>query len=264
MVGRALIVIAATMLANSANAIPYGPYGDAWKPPSGGRFDFYGRCTNAKLAIGERIKNCKAIIGTGSSETDRAVLMLAELLRIQGTYSDALQNANRAVAKVDDSQYSRKWKNNPRIEALEIRAKIYAVMGKYDEALKDSDEISQIAWDDADAYCSRCWVRAIIGKDLNLALADCNQALTLEPDHAQALYSRGLVNLKLNKLMEALADYNAALQSDSHNTTALFARGTVEKKLGDETQGDADLAEAISLNASIAADFSELVGTADK
>ena len=257
LVGRALVVMAATVLANSANAIPYGPYGDAWKPPSGGSFDFYGRCTNAKLAIGERIKNCKAIIGTGSSETDRAVLMLAELLRIQGNYSDALQNANRAVAKVDDSQYSRKWKNNPRIEALEM-------MGKYDEALKDSDEISQIAWDDADAYSSRCWVRAIIGKDLNLALADCNQALTFELDHAQALYSRGLVNLKLNKLMEALADYNAALQSDSHNTTALFARGTVEKKLGDETQGDADLAEAISLNASIAADFAELVGTADK
>ena len=78
LVGRALIVIAATMLANSANAIPYGPYGDAWKPPSGGRFDFYGRCTNAKLAIGERIDRMAGALQAAGQKLPQLIVIFGE------------------------------------------------------------------------------------------------------------------------------------------------------------------------------------------
>jgi len=43
---------------------------------------------------------------------------------------------------------------------------------------------------------SRCWVRALLGKQLDQALDDCNAALTSEPESAEYLDSRGLVYLR--------------------------------------------------------------------
>ncbi len=41
-----------------------------------------------------------------------------------------------------------------------------------------------------DAYGNRCYVRAIAGRDLPLALADCNEALRLKPNEADTMNSR--------------------------------------------------------------------------
>jgi tetratricopeptide (TPR) repeat protein len=49
----------------------------------------------------------------------------------------------------------------------------------------------------ADAYNGRCWARALAGRDLDQALADCDGSLRLSPDDANGLNSRGLVQRKL-------------------------------------------------------------------
>jgi tetratricopeptide (TPR) repeat protein len=47
---------------------------------------------------------------------------------------------------------------------------------------------------------NRCWTRAVSGENLDIALADCNEAIRLEPGSAAALDSRGLVHSLTTRL----------------------------------------------------------------
>ncbi len=49
------------------------------------------------------------------------------------------------------------------------------------------------------------------GLEPRLALADCNQALTLAPGNPSYLDSRGLVDLRLGDFDGAIKDYSTAL-----------------------------------------------------
>jgi tetratricopeptide (TPR) repeat protein len=100
----------------------------------------------------------------------------------------------------------------------------------------------------------RCWDRAILGR-LELAMADCNQALQLRPGDANALDSRGLVYLKLGKFDDAIADYDAALKINPRIAASLYGRGIAKQRKGDSAGGDADVAAGKAMRASIADDF---------
>jgi tetratricopeptide (TPR) repeat protein len=64
--------------------------------------------------------------------------------------------------------------------------------------------------------------------------------------------SRGFTYLKMRQLPEALADYDAALKVDPGQATALFGRGVVRRQMGDVSGGEADIAAAIAIDASVA------------
>src|SRR5438270_81590 len=53
---------------------------------------------------------------------------------------------------------------------------------------------------------NRCEARALAG-DFTRALADCNEAIKLEPNETVPLGSRGFVYLKMAKIDEALSDF---------------------------------------------------------
>jgi tetratricopeptide (TPR) repeat protein len=102
---------------------------------------------------------------------------------------------------------------------------------------------------------TRCWLRAGWGRQLDLALADCEAALKTNPTAAALLDSRGLVNLRLGKLDAAVADYDAALKASPRLATSLYGRGMAKLKKGDASSGRADLAAARTLRPDIAATF---------
>jgi tetratricopeptide (TPR) repeat protein len=74
------------------------------------------------------------------------------------------------------------------------------------------------------AWNGRCWCRAIVG-ELQAALADCNEALRLEPNAAATLDSRGLIYLKSGEWDSAIADYDSALRLDPKLASSLYGRG---------------------------------------
>jgi tetratricopeptide (TPR) repeat protein len=92
------------------------------------------------------------------------------------------------------------------------------------------------------AYNNRCWARAVVGRELQTALTDCNEALRLSPDNAHYLNSRALVQLKLGAFDAAIADYNAAIAQNPTDAGSLYARGVAKRKKGDTAAGDADVA----------------------
>jgi tetratricopeptide (TPR) repeat protein len=98
---------------------------------------------------------------------------------------------------------------------------------------------------------SRCWARALVGIELQKALEDCNSALKAEPDSANALDSRALVYLRMDKLDKALDDYNNALRIDPKAAWSLYGRGLIELRRGAAKDGAADIAAAKVLRATI-------------
>jgi predicted aspartyl protease/regulator of sirC expression with transglutaminase-like and TPR domain len=101
------------------------------------------------------------------------------------------------------------------------------------------------------ALNGRCWARAILSKDLEMALADCNAALKARPGVSSYLDSRGLVRLRMGRTAEAIADYDAALRAQPAAAWTLYARGVAKQRKGDKTGGDADIAAAVKLDATV-------------
>jgi tetratricopeptide (TPR) repeat protein len=130
----------------------------------------------------------------------------------------------------------------------------------YDRAIAQYDLWLKYHPDDhrvPDALNGRCYLRAVAGRDLDQALADCNRSLRLRPKAAATLDSRGLVQLRRGALAEAIADYDAALAIQPKIAISLYARGVAKQRKGDSTGGDADIAAAVAIKPEVAKTFSD-------
>lgn len=135
----------------------------------------------------------------------------------------------------------------------DLRLKIanaYAGVGAYDAAIAQLDLWIAAHKDDArqgEALNARCWARAVLGRELDKALADCNGALSHMSGAPAVLDSRGLVHLRLGQWDKAIADYDATLAQRANNAWALYGRGVARQRKGLKADGDADIAAALKL-----------------
>jgi tetratricopeptide (TPR) repeat protein len=139
------------------------------------------------------------------------------------------------------------------------RGATYLESHQNERALLDYDQAVKLAGQYAWPWASRCWARGVSGQ-LQQALADCNDALRIDPDDVSstaesAFANRGVVRLKLKDYQAAISDFDAALKNDPHLARALYGRGIVRKKQGDATGGEADMAAAISVWPDIVGEF---------
>jgi tetratricopeptide (TPR) repeat protein len=232
-------------------------------------------------AIDSRIQGCTALINSRRKEPT-LVLAIAHNNRgnaysEKGDYDHAIQDYDSAIQL--NPNYAQPYNN---------RGVVYQKKGDYDQAIKDFDEAIKLNPDYAYAFANRaetyqikhdyqravrdygdalradpnfkaiwngrCWARAVIGQ-LQDALTDCNNALGAQPN-AVTYDSRGLVYLKLGQYHSAIDDYDSALRLEPKLASAFYGRGLAKLKTGDKTGGEADIAAAKALNATIAAEFS--------
>jgi tetratricopeptide (TPR) repeat protein len=90
----------------------------------------------------------------------------------------------------------------------------------------------------------------MLGK-LDLALKDCNEAVRRNPNLARAFNNRGFVHLRADRLDTAIADFDAALRLNPRQAVPLYCRGIALKRKGLVANGDADIADAKAIRASI-------------
>jgi tetratricopeptide (TPR) repeat protein len=83
------------------------------------------------------------------------------------------------------------------------------------------------------------------------AIADYNQALTLQPDYRPALIGRGIAYRETNDPTRAVADFDQAIKLDSNDAKALYERSVTKSKTGDGPGGDGDIAGAKAINPGI-------------
>ena len=107
----------------------------------------------------------------------------------------------------------------------------------------------------AEALNGRCWVRAVWGKQLNLALADCNEALKQKPDEAHFLDSRALIYFRLGRYTDAINDCDRALAIAPWSAATAYVRGVAKLRTGDTAAANADIATAKGLDPGIAEEY---------
>ncbi len=128
----------------------------------------------------------------------------------------------------------------------------YATLHLYSDALPQLDQWIVAHPHDANlamAFNDRCWDRALLGTEIDKALADCNEALRLDPGNPVMLDSRGLVLLRSGDPDKAIADYNAALALRPNTAWSLYGRGLARLRKGLTKDGQADIAAATAIDA---------------
>ncbi|HTI66805.1 MAG TPA: aspartyl protease family protein [Caulobacteraceae bacterium] len=213
------------------------------EPANAKHFYFRGQ---ARLVSGQPVLGLADLNETLRLKPDDSdsLLMRAELYLRQGDEDRARRDFDSAIraAPADSTPLMR-------------RAAVYANTERFEPALGYYDQ--WIAQNPKDmrlhvALNGSCFMRAVLGRDLEGALADCDAALKLQPGGSGYLDSRALVHLRLGHVDEAIADYDAALKAQPKRAFTLYARSVARQRKGDQAGADADRAAAIAIDPKVA------------
>lgn len=131
-----------------------------------------------------------------------------------------------------------------------LRASAYGKKAQYELAISD---VGQWQRDPKNLgfWTNLCRYHAIEGA-FEKALADCNEALRLQPDDAHVRDNRGFTYLRMGSLDNAIADFDAALRSEPKLAQSLYGRGIAKRMSGDIAGSEIDLASALAIKPDIA------------
>lgn len=132
-----------------------------------------------------------------------------------------------------------------------LLAGLYSSLDQPEPAIANYDAWLKLHGQDADratAFNGRCWARALLNRDLDRALSDCNAALKIRPGHASYLDSRALVYLRMGRLDAALTDYDAAVAANPRNAWSRYTRAVAEARAGKAEAAEADRKAALAIN----------------
>src|SRR5580704_12694215 len=172
---------------------------------------------------------------------DHAIADYTEAIRIEPNY--VLAFYSRGIAHFNKKDYDRAVADYTvslrlapgDVIALQNRGHAYQAKQDYDSAIADYSEAIRIEPRFPYAFNDRCYARAIAGRELPQALADCNEALQLIPNDIHTLDSRGFAYLRLGEFDKAITDYDAVLKSNPRQAGSLYGRGLAKQKKGDNT-----------------------------
>jgi lipoprotein NlpI len=100
----------------------------------------------------------------------------------------------------------------------------------FDGAIADCDKAIELNENDADAHDARGAARRLL-KDFDAATADFNQAIEIDPKNALAYSYRGLTKDNLKNYSEALTDSSKATELEPQNARAWEALGYAQNDL---------------------------------
>ncbi len=166
------------------------------------------------------------------------------------------RDAGRAKADFDAAIKLEPQKDQLIVEA----ANAYSRAGLYEAAIQQLDTwlAAHPKGDDlGSVLLARCFARAAWGKDLDAALADCDASMRRDKN-SFALRTRGLVLLRMDRIDESITQFAAAIKAQPRDATALYGRGLAELKKGDQAAGEADLAAAVALVPTMAAQYQRM------
>jgi len=127
------------------------------------------------------------------------------------------------------------------------RGNLYSSQQKWDLALADYNEAILLNPKYTSAYINRGLVYKEQEK-FDLAFADYSKAIELDPKYTWAYFQRGLLYKKQKKFDLALADYNKAIELDPKYTSAYINRGLLYKEQEKFDLALADYNKAIELD----------------
>lgn len=169
-------------------------------------------CENNALAPDVRINACT--IALRSNLADQ---------KMKGFLYSLIAQAHYQASDVDQAlkDYEMALESFPNYApALINHGGLEANAGRFDLALADYDKAILADPANSTALGNRCGVRLALKKDPNEALADCNEALRLEPANVWAHMMRREAYTRLGRCTEAAADFDAAVKIDPSQAKA--------------------------------------------
>ena len=142
-------------------------------------------------------------------------------------------------------------KLSPRLAFYNNRGIVYAEQQKWDLAVADFNQAIAINPNLADAYTNRGIFYADQQK-WDLAVADYTQAIAINPNLAEAYNNRGVVYYNQQKWDLALADFNQAIAINPNYALAYNNRGVVYLNQQKWDLAVADYTQAIGINTNYA------------
>ena len=238
-------------------------------------------CLEEDMSPKDDIEMCTRAIGATTDNVDLATMYL-----VRAQAHNELDQLDEAVADLDkaiqlDAELPEAWveRGNVRIQqekydlaaadfagAIELdpeygdahfgQAVVFELTDRYDLARAPIERAIELFEDDlyarSEARGERCWIRAVLGVELEDAIADCDAALRADDEAYNVMDSRGLVNFRLGRHRDAIADYDRALAGDPENADGHYVRGLARRALGEAAQAEADIAKALQLDAEVA------------
>jgi lipoprotein NlpI len=159
---------------------------------------------------------------------------------------DDLREPEPRIVACTQSIKSGKWTGNNQAINYGNRGKAYEDKGDFDRAIADYNQAISINPGNATFYNNRGI--AYRGKgDLDRAIADYNQAISLNPKDHDAYYNRGISYRTKGDLDHAIADYNQAISLNPKDPDFFNNRAFAYREKGDFDRAIADYSEAIRL-----------------
>ncbi len=158
------------------------------------------------------------------------------------------------------------WKNSetlwtdvlnqfPRVViALCDRGNYYKAKDKEDLAFADFDRALQINPDHVETLINRAEIYRLRGQ-LELSLADCNRAINVNPKYNGAYVNRGIVYCMTSRLDDAMMDFNKAALLDPNFSSTYCDRGNLYDMKGMLDSAIIDYTKAIQLKPDYAEAF---------
>jgi len=132
-------------------------------------------------------------------------------------------------------------------QAYTARGQALARSGKTELALAEFDKAIAIDPHCADGLYSRGLLYQG-EKQHQLAIDDFTAANGLTPQRAEPLLGRAISYLAMDKVKEATVDLDEAVQADPHSAQVWTTRGIAYERLGDKTKAAASYSRAITIS----------------
>ncbi|WP_255602242.1 aspartyl protease family protein [Glacieibacterium megasporae] len=208
--------------------------------------------TTLRIRAGMRLANRQPLLASG--DLDKAIALEPAEADVRLMRAGLKLRGHDPAGASEDLHVADKGLPPSSERRLQLASMLVAV-DEYDAALLNFDAWLKAHPEDAarpEALNGRCWARALLNRDLDRALDDCNAAVRLRPGTVAYLDSRGLVRLRRGEFTQALKDYDAAIGIAPRSAWSLYARSIVRAKVGDAAGATADRAAAIALQPAVA------------
>ena len=118
--------------------------------------------------------------------------------------------------------------------------------GEYEEAIQKYNEAVELNPNHAEFYNNRGNVKNKL-RQYQEAISDFNKAIELDPNDAKAYHNRGVAKCHLEQYREAVSDFNKAIELDPNDAKTYYNRGRAEYDLEQYQEVIADCDKAIDL-----------------
>ena len=135
------------------------------------------------------------------------------------------------------------------------RANAYNEIGERDRAIADYNQAIRINPNHAGSFSNRGVAHARKG-NYDAAIQDYDQAIRIKPTYVDAFANRGVAYARQGDYDRAIQDYDKAIRLDNRHANAFYARGNAYRHKGEYDRAIEDYSEAIRLNPKHANAFS--------